>query len=188
MSTSKCRTEVTFGYFWVRFFGINRKTCQYRKYCGEVSILSNWYRYFCHHYSVPAHTRSRAHIFEFISGRSFEIEIFSTNQVAAGFCKLIPTAFNPAPGWYKRFITFSKWDTNQSHTRTKNDDTNHYVGSCLKKEKKNRFFKQRSRGGKKMQLTRDEITFSQIQGESSAVRFGIVSCMLATLARIVTEG
>ncbi len=31
MSTSKCCTEVTIGYFWMRFFGINRKTCQVSK-------------------------------------------------------------------------------------------------------------------------------------------------------------
>ncbi len=32
------------------FLGLTEKHVKYRKYCGEVSILSNWYRYFCHHW------------------------------------------------------------------------------------------------------------------------------------------
>ncbi len=33
----------------VFFLGAIEKHVKYRKYCGEVLILSNWYRYFCHH-------------------------------------------------------------------------------------------------------------------------------------------
>ncbi len=48
MWTSKCCTGVTFGYFWMRFFRINRKTCQVLKvlwWCIDT-IESVRYRYY----------------------------------------------------------------------------------------------------------------------------------------------